>query len=173
MRFFVFVSIQRLTISLRRFNKDLTKRRLIMKTSNMILGNDRRMLTVEFLRLNKGSADLRELVEFIAEREGKTDRKHRKSIYVSLVQTHIPKLEREGVVEFHGGTLTLLRVPSDVTVYMEVVKKRDISWSTFYVIMSLMFISLGVFLENHHLVLASFTYLLVAIVHHLRIRRVL
>ncbi|NPA47388.1 MAG: hypothetical protein GXO14_01925 [Thermococci archaeon] len=144
-----------------------------MKTSNVILGNDRRMLTVEFLKLHKGSADLRDLVEFIAEREGKTDRKHRKSIYVSLVQTHIPKLEREGVIKFQSGTLTLLKVPSDVSVYMEVVKRRDISWSTFYMVVSLMFISLGLFLENHHLVLASFLYLSVAIVHHLKIRRVL
>ena len=144
-----------------------------MGTSNVILGNDRRMLTVEFLRLHRGSADLRELVEFIAEREGKTDRKHRKSIYVSLVQTHIPKLEREGVIRFQGGTLTLLKVPSDVSVYMEVVKKRDVSWSTFYMIVSLMFISLGLFLENHHLVLASFLYLLIAVVHHVKMRRIL
>ncbi len=147
--------------------------RLEMKTSNVILGNDRRMLTVEFLRKNRGSGELRDLVEFIAEREGKTDRKHRKSIYVSLVQTHIPKLEREGVIEFKGGTLTLLKVPSDVSVYMEVVRKRDVSWSTFYMVVSLMFISLGLFLENHHLVLASFLYLFIAIVHHLRIKRVL
>ncbi len=66
----------------------------------MILGNKRRMLLIEFLQRKNGSAELRDVVEYIAEREGNTDRKHRKSVYVSLMQTHLPKLEREGIVTF-------------------------------------------------------------------------
>ncbi|WP_371807529.1 hypothetical protein [Thermococcus sp. CX2] len=37
------------------------------------------------------------------------------------MQTHIPKLEREGVVTFNHGVVTLLKIPEDVTLYMEVV----------------------------------------------------
>ena len=78
-----------------------------MGTSSVILGNSRRMLMIKYLRMSKGKAELRDMVEYIAENEGNTDRKHRKSVYVSLVQTHIPKLEREGVIRFRHGVVTL------------------------------------------------------------------
>ncbi|WP_297068659.1 hypothetical protein [Thermococcus sp.] len=141
--------------------------------TNMILGNDRRMLLIEFLKEKNGSADLRDLVNYIAEKEGNTNRKHRKSVYVSLIQTHLPRLEREGVIAFEHGTVTLLRIPNDVTVYMEVVKKNDISWSTFYIGTSMIFLVLGAYLRSFPLLLAAFVYLAISTVHHRRVRRVL
>ncbi len=144
-----------------------------MGTSSVILGNSRRMLMIEFLQNREGRAELREVVDFIAEREGATDRKHRKSVYVSLVQTHIPKLEREGVISFERGTVTLLGIPDDVTVYMEVVKRNDISWSAFYAGTSLIFLLTGLYLGNVHLVFASLVYLFISVVHHRRVRRLM
>ncbi len=142
-----------------------------MGTSSTILGNDRRMLMIEYLRERKGKAELRELVEYIAEREGATDRKHRKSVYVSLVQTHIPKLEREGVITFRHGVVTLLKIPEDVTVYMEVVNKHDISWSTFYMGTSIIFIIAGWYLNSMPLILASMVYLVISLAHKKGIKR--
>ncbi|NJD98981.1 hypothetical protein E3E26_04155 [Thermococcus sp. LS1] len=142
-----------------------------MGTTAMILGNDRRMLLIEFLQRQDGKAELRDLVEYIAEKEGDTDRRHRKSVYVSLVQTHIPKLEREGVVTFDHGVVTLLKIPDDVTVYMEVVKKNDISWSTFYMGTSIIFIIAGWYLGSMHLLLAAIVYLAMSVVHHRKIKR--
>jgi hypothetical protein len=142
-----------------------------MGTSTVILGNNRRMLMIEYLQEKAGQAELRELVEFIAEKEGATDRKHRKSVYVSLVQTHIPKLEREGVITFEHGVITLLQIPSDVTVYMEVVKKNDISWSGFYMGTSLIFLATGWYLGSFPLMFAALVYLLISMVHHRRVRR--
>ncbi|WP_456420710.1 DUF7344 domain-containing protein [Thermococcus sp.] len=143
-----------------------------MGTSSVILGNSRRMLMIEYLRKSDGSAELRDMVEYIAESEGNTNRKHRKSVYVSLVQTHIPKLEREGVITFRHGVITLVRVPDDVTVYMETVMKNDISWSSFYIGLSLIFLLTGVYIGNVHLIGASLVYTFVGLVHKKKMRRV-
>ena len=142
-----------------------------MGTSSIILGNSRRMLMIEYLQNREGRAELRDVVDFIAEKEGATDRKHRKSVYVSLVQTHIPKLEREGVISFERGTVRLLKIPEDVTVYMEVVGRHDISWSAFYAGISLIFILTGMYLENVHLTFAALVYLLISLLHHRLIKR--
>lgn len=144
-----------------------------MGATTAILGNDRRMLMIEFLQQKEGHAELRDLVEFIAEKEGDTDRKHRKSVYVSLVQTHIPKLEREGVITFDHGIITLLRIPEDVTVYMEVVNKHDISWSAFYMGTSLIFLVAGWYLGSLPLIFAALVYLAISLVHHRKVKRLL
>jgi len=128
---------------------------------------------IEFLQQKEGHAELRDMVEFIAEREGDTDRKHRKSVYVSLVQTHIPKLEREGVITFEHGMITLLRIPDDVTVYMEVVNKHDISWSAFYMGTSVIFLIAGWYLGSLPLIFAAVIYLTISLVHHRKVKRLL
>ncbi|NJE54595.1 hypothetical protein [Thermococcus sp. 21S9] len=143
-----------------------------MGTSSVILGNSRRMLMIEYLQKSDGRAELRDMVEYIAENEGNTDRKHRKSVYVSLVQTHIPKLEREGVITFKHGVITLVKVPDDVTVYMETVKKNDISWSSFYIGLSLMFFITALYLNNLQLALASLVYAGVGVIHHRKMKRI-
>jgi len=143
-----------------------------MGTSSVILGNSRRMLMIEYLQKSDGKAELRDMVEYIAENEGNTDRKHRKSVYVSLVQTHIPKLEREGVITFRHGVITLVKVPEDVTIYMETVKKNDISWSSFYIGLSLMFLLVGLYLSNLHLILASLVYTTVGFIHRQKMKRI-
>jgi hypothetical protein len=143
-----------------------------VNASSSILGNPRRMLLVEYLRNSEGRAELRDVVDYIAQKEGDIDRKHRKSVYVSLVQTHIPKLEREGVVTFSRGVVTLIKVPEDVTVYMETVNKNDISWGSFYIGLSLIFLTAAVYLGNLHLAVASLVYTIVGVIHRHKMRRV-
>lgn len=144
-----------------------------MSPSSMILGNDRRLLLLRFLQNNNGKAELREIVDFIAENEGQNDRKHRKSVYVSLLQTHIPKMERAGIIKFDHNTVTLLKVPEDVDVYMEVVSKHDVSWSTFYSGVSVLFGLLGVWLNNIPLVIISAIYFTLSIIQHFKTYRVI
>ncbi len=143
-----------------------------MGATTAILGNDRRMLMVEFLQKSDGRAELRDVVEYISEKEGYSDRKHRKSVYVSLVQTHIPKLQREGVVSFEHGVVTLRGIPEDVTVYMEVVNKHDISWSGFYIGTSIIFILLGLYLGSLILLITAGVYLSIGLIHHTKVRRI-
>lgn len=144
-----------------------------MSPSSMILGNDRRLLLLRFLQNNNGKAELREIVDFIAENEGQNDRKHRKSVYVSLLQTHIPKMERAGIIKFDHNTVTLLKVPEDVDVYMEVVSKHDVSWNTFYSGVSVLFALLGVWLNNIPLVIISAIYFALSIIQHFKTYRVI
>jgi hypothetical protein len=144
-----------------------------MSTVSMILGNERRKLLVEFLNDSDGKSELRNIVDFIAEKEGNISNTHKKSVYVSLVQTHIPKMRRAGVVDFEGGVVELIGVPDDVTVYMEMVKKNDISWSTFYAVVSVIFVFTAIFYKNYQMALASGVYLLFSILQHIGTVRIL
>lgn len=80
---------------------------------------------------------LRELSVSIAERESgesppPTDL--RESVYNSLHQTHLPKLDREGVVIYDKDrkTVTLEDRAREVDLYMEVVGPYGVTWSGFY-----------------------------------------
>lgn len=68
-----------------------------------ILRNDRRRAVIEFLFEHDRQATIRELSEHIAALESGEEpppRNIRQSVYVSLHQTHLPKLEGLGVVDY-------------------------------------------------------------------------
>jgi hypothetical protein len=101
-----------------------------------VLQNDRRRCVLEILR-SQGRQSIRSLSEEIAhiesqDKEPKTSL--RKSIYVSLLQTHIPKMESMGIVLYNReqDIVELLPASRDFDVYMETVKKEDIPWSQLY-----------------------------------------
>jgi hypothetical protein len=100
-----------------------------------ILQNDRRRCVLEILR-SQGSQSIRSLSEEIARIESETEEPKssvRKSIYVSLLQTHIPKMESLNVVNYNreNDTVELLPAAHNLDIYMETVKKGDIPWSQF------------------------------------------
>jgi hypothetical protein len=101
-----------------------------------VLQNDRRRYVLEFLR-TQGSQSIRSLSEEIARVESQTEEPKsnvRKSVYISLLQTHIPKMESLGIIAYNReqDTIELLPASRDFDVYMETVKKGDIPWSQFY-----------------------------------------
>ncbi len=102
-----------------------------------ILRNDRRRRVIEHLQASVGTVTLRELAETIAAHEtgdSPPPRSVRDSVYNSLHQTHLPKLDDEGVVEYdeHRKTVELRPGAHDVNVYMEVVTKYGITWADYY-----------------------------------------
>ncbi|MCG1003751.1 MULTISPECIES: hypothetical protein [Halobacterium] len=102
-----------------------------------ILRNDRRRRVLEHLQESLGTVTLRELAETIAAHESgerPPPRQLRESVYNSLHQTHLPKLDREGVVAYdeHRKTVELQAGARDVNVYMEVVTKYGITWADYY-----------------------------------------
>ncbi|ASJ17466.1 hypothetical protein A3L04_10500 [Thermococcus chitonophagus] len=105
------------------------------QSSRTILGNERRIWVIECLKQNHGKAEIGKIVDYIAELEGNNTRRHRKSIYVSLVQTHLPKMEREGIIKVERGNVELLKIPQEVERYM---KTRDTLnfWPIIYVVFS-------------------------------------
>lgn len=68
-----------------------------------VLRNERRRELISFLTRHDGYATIQELSEHIAALESGTEpppRNVRQSVYVSLHQTHLPKLEALGVVDY-------------------------------------------------------------------------
>lgn len=102
-----------------------------------ILRNDRRRATVEVLREKMGSVSLRDLSEAIAEREAETatpSTNLRKSVYNSLHQTHLPKLDERGIIDYDRDrkTVRLEEGAREVYVHMEVVNRHGITWADYY-----------------------------------------
>lgn len=102
-----------------------------------VLRNARRRLTIKALRDSDGSSTVRELSEEVAAREtGETPppRKKRQSVYVSLHQTHLPKLDELGIVEYDGDSkeVALKDRVEEIEVYMEVVPRYGLSWGELY-----------------------------------------
>ncbi|MFB6202852.1 MAG: winged helix-turn-helix domain-containing protein [Halorhabdus sp.] len=79
-----------------------------------ILSNPRRRMVLYYLREHAGSVDVKELAEAIAAMENDVDvseltSQQRKRVYVSLYQTHLPKMAETGVIDYDkdGGTVRL------------------------------------------------------------------
>ena len=108
-----------------------------------VLRNDRRRLALEALRETGGRSTVRDLSETVAARETGEDpapRNKRQSVYVSLHQTHLPKLDELGILEYDGETkeVTLQQKIEEVEVYMEVVPEYGLSWGEAYFGLSLL-----------------------------------
>ncbi len=102
-----------------------------------VLRNDRRRAAIQYLRDTGGSLTVDDLAEHIATLEtgeSPAPRNVRKSVYVSLHQTHLPKLDDLGIVEYdqRSKELSLKDRVREVEVYMEIVPNHDVSWATFY-----------------------------------------
>ncbi|WP_435146440.1 DUF7344 domain-containing protein [Halobaculum sp. P14] len=100
-----------------------------------VLRNERRRRLLSLLT-DRATASVSDLAERIAEQESDevpAPRDVRQSVYVSLQQTHIPKLVRLGIVEQDGDGIRLSDRADDVTVHLEVVSGYDIAWSEYYV----------------------------------------
>lgn len=102
-----------------------------------ILRNARRRAVLQYLRQTVGSVSLRELSVAIAERESGSSPPPtdvRESVYNSLHQTHLPKLDREGVVVYDRDRKTIkLEDPArEVDLYMEILSPYGITWAAFY-----------------------------------------
>jgi hypothetical protein len=108
-----------------------------------VLSNERRQLILEFLRDAGGILTARELSEKIAEvetGESPPPRNIRQSAYVSLHQTHLPKLNELDIVEYDQSakTVELNERAEQVSVYMERVPKYGLSWAEYYLAVSVL-----------------------------------
>jgi hypothetical protein len=102
-----------------------------------ILSNERRKTTLELLKNRSGPVELRDLTDWIAELEADTTpppRSLRQSVYNSLHQNHLPKLDRHGVIDYDSNrkVISLRSKARRVDLYMEVLTPYGITWSTYY-----------------------------------------
>lgn len=102
-----------------------------------ILANERRRRALEQLGSVGGVVTVHELSELVASHEtggSPPPKRCRESVYTSLVQTHLPKLEDLGVIEYDRETQTieLSRHARDVSLYTEIVATNGVTWSELY-----------------------------------------
>lgn len=102
-----------------------------------ILRNSRRRAVIEELESRVEPVSLRELSERIAAAEtgeSPPPRNARQSVYNSLHQTHLPKLDDAGVIAYDPDRKTIcLEEPArQVDLYMEVVTRYGITWTQYY-----------------------------------------
>lgn len=106
-------------------------------TIHDVLRNARRRLVIETLQTSEGTVSVSDLAEAVAAKEAGTNpapKNKRQSVYVSLHQTHLPKLDSLGIVEYDPDSkdVALLDRVEEIEVYMEVVPEYGLSWGEFY-----------------------------------------
>lgn len=108
-----------------------------------VLRNRRRRLVIDILRESDEPVSVRELSEEIGAVEADSNpppRNIKQSVYVSLLQTHLPKLDELGIVDYEpdGKQVRAKRRVRDIAVFTETVPKYGISKSEFYVALSIL-----------------------------------
>ena len=102
-----------------------------------VLRNSRRRLAIEALQHSDEGMTARELSEHIAEietGESPPPRNKRQSAYVSLHQTHLPKMKQLDIIESddRSNRITLTDTAGGVAFYLETVPAFGIAWSEYY-----------------------------------------
>jgi len=104
-----------------------------------VLSNRRRRYAVHVLKDEDEPKELGPLAEQVAAWENEIDvpdvsHAQRKRVYTALQQSHLPKMEEAGVVEFdkERGVVEPTSTLEDVEIYMDVVRGNDLAWSEYY-----------------------------------------
>lgn len=116
-----------------------SERSLSQDTVFDILSNPRRRYVLYHLRQADGPVQLTKLAEHVAAWENEIDvesleDQQRKRVYVSLYQTHVPKLHDAGLVVYdkEEGTVELAPESNAIDEYLTN-SDDDIPWQTIYV----------------------------------------
>ncbi|ELZ44600.1 hypothetical protein C464_13260 [Halorubrum coriense DSM 10284] len=105
-----------------------------------VLANQRRRFAVHLLkREDQDTLRIGDMAEQIAAWENGIETTEitgpeRKRVYTALQQSHLPKMDDAGVVEFNKdrGIIEPTSALQDVDLYMDIVEGREIPWSTYY-----------------------------------------
>ena len=105
-----------------------------------MLSNARRRYVMHTLIREGDRVDVGSLSEQIAAWEDdrtldEITSKDRKRVYTALQQTHLPKMDRAGVIDYdhNRGTVAPTQELENVEIYMDVVRGREIPWSDYYI----------------------------------------
>jgi len=123
-----------------------------------LLSSARRRFVLYYLRDTDRTVELGELADEVAAWENDTaidalTSQQRKRVYVSLYQTHIPKLEAEGIIEYNSdsGAVSLAPDANEMGAFLNA-ETEEVPWQDFYlglVVLSVLFyavVSLNVWL---------------------------
>ncbi len=107
-----------------------------------MLSNRRRRWVLRALKQHDSeTVSFGTIVETVSAWEYETDPaelswKQRKRIYTALRQSHLPKLDETGIINYdqHRGTVELTEEAQAVQLYLEYVPSHDIPWSYCYLV---------------------------------------
>jgi hypothetical protein len=104
-----------------------------------VLASRRRRYAVHALEDVDGETDLGTLAEQVAMWEydvdvGELSSTERKRVYTALQQSHLPKMDEAGLVDFNKdrGVIEPTSELNDIDIYLEVVSGDEIPWSKYY-----------------------------------------
>jgi len=104
-----------------------------------LLSNQRRRHVLHALMRERKPLEVGTLSQEIAAWEDDLDleevsSKDRKRVYTALQQSHLPKMDKTGVLEYHSDRGVVEPTPAleDVEIYIDVVRGREIPWSDYY-----------------------------------------
>jgi hypothetical protein len=106
-----------------------------------VLSSDRRRYLIYFLQASGGEADLRDLARLIAARENGTDPedisdKEQKRVYISLYQSHVPKLEDYDLVEYDSEKKRVIATDR-ITEVTKLFEEPSRPWERYYIALAL------------------------------------
>ncbi|WP_049916140.1 DUF7344 domain-containing protein [Natrialba magadii] len=102
-----------------------------------LLSNHRRRYVIHYCKREDRPVELGELAEHVAAWEldkevAELTSAERKRIYTSLQQTHLPTLDREGMVRFDDRTIELTENAADLEIYLDIVPGDSVPWGLYY-----------------------------------------
>ncbi|ELZ01495.1 hypothetical protein C482_06964 [Natrialba chahannaoensis JCM 10990] len=104
-----------------------------------LLSNRRRRHILHTLITETEQVDIGTLSQEIAAEEDElafdeVSSSDRKRVYTALQQSHLPKMDNAGVLEFNRDRGTVEATPAleDIEIYIDVVRGREIPWSDYY-----------------------------------------
>lgn len=110
-----------------------------------LLSNSRRRYVIYFLEQWNGSATLNELAYNIASREtgvpvDELSEDDKRRVYISLYQTHLPKLDLYGLVEYDKDerTVALTDHADDIGDYFFPDRGSARNWATYYLVLGVL-----------------------------------
>jgi hypothetical protein len=104
-----------------------------------VLKNQRRRYALHYLKQAEGTVQLSDLAEQVAAWENDTtvgaiSAAERKRVYTALYQSHLPKLDDAGIVDYNQnrGIVELATAAEQLDPYLETNTRDDISWCKRY-----------------------------------------
>ena len=109
-----------------------------------ILSNQRRRMVLYYLRQHEGTATVNELAKHIAAMEndvtvGDLTSQQQKRVYVSLYQTHLPKLEATSMIDYDDeeGEVSLTERANEMDSYLTPTADSTYPWQYHYLALAL------------------------------------
>ncbi|AUX10390.1 hypothetical protein AArcSl_2775 [Halalkaliarchaeum desulfuricum] len=117
-------------------NQDVLSRNDIFE----VLRNERRRLALQYLEeCDTNAVPLNEVVDYVTSRQtgesmDNLDSGNRKAVYTALRQSHFPKMDKIGVIDYDPlrGEVEITDAAKDVQMYLEYVPEDEIPWHEYY-----------------------------------------